>query len=265
MTFASASNKTWNLHNKKTVFLFGGMFCVFCVLAYAVYPSLLGEIIAAVFGAGSLPEFWIKHPAALSAFQTAVRFLFGVCVIGTLDGLVLLYTYKLLESLVVRSSSSGTVLWVSARAWWRLLGFQIVLGLLACLVFVWQDGFSVYVIVPTLVSSSFMNNLWMWIWLVTTVCFALGFATEESFSRGAVLGWGLFRRYLPLWLLMLAAVLLMLWTPVLFLAGFGLRNGGLVSSLLTLWGSFSYFVLLNGALIYLFNRSDLFVSVSEQE
>ena len=253
--------KQFHFPAKKTLLVFGGVFCVLCYVVFFVYPPLLGWGVSALFGAGSLPAFWLEHPSLYKVLTFCVRFFYGICTVGTLDLLALFYTYKLLDELIVKSAEKGVFWRVGLRAGWRLLALHIAAGLLICLFLGWWKGFSVYSLIPSLASSSFLGNVWTAVWAVSLICFALGFATQETFSSAVENGWDIFKNYFLFWLVLLGASLLLLWGPVMLLGVLGLESGGVASAVLVLWGSLSYFVLFSGLLIWLFNRRDLFMPV----
>ncbi len=256
--------KQFHFPKRRTLLRFCGAFCLLALLVFFVYPPVLGWVVAVVFGAGSLPAFWLEHPALYGALQSVIRFVYGLCVVGTLDFFVLLYTYRLLDQLVVRSGV-GTGAWVVAlRAWKRLFGLHVLCGLVLCLFLGWWNHFSAYSLIPALASSSLLGNLWTGFWEMTAVCFALGFATQESFRGAVQQGWELVRSYPIFWTLFIVVLLILVWVPVQLLATFGLENGGAASVVLNLWGALTHFLLLSGALVYLLNRSDLFVTVQQQ-
>ena len=244
---------------RKTGLLFGGIFCLLCIFLFFIYPSVLGEGVAAVLGAGPLPAFWAAHDTLYGMAQTGVRLLYVFSMVAVLDFFVLLYTYRLLDEMVVRSGIWRGAWQVAWRAWGRCLGWQAAAGLAVCLLCGWSESFSVYLLSPSLISSSLSGSLWTAMWEISLLCFALGFATAESGLGGLRTGWNLFVGFLPFWVLFLFLFLLLLWGPVALLASFGLENGGLASVILNLWGVLTHFLLMTGALVYLFNRPGLFV------
>ncbi len=249
------------LPERKTWLVFAGVFCLVVPVVFFILPSLLGWLVATLLGAGGLPQFWAGHPSLYAAMQTAVRLLYVLCGTAVLDFFILFFSYKLLNDLVTRENISLPD-WcrVTLRAGIRLLGWQAVAALAVCLLCGWQDNFSVYSLLPVFFSSSLAGSLWTILWEISAVCFALGFAAEESALGGLRLAWHLFVMRLPFWLLVLVAALLLLWGPAALLAAFGMQGGGFVSVVFTLWGAFTHFLLLSGALIYLLNQPDLFAA-----
>lgn len=224
----------------------------------------MGGLVSLFLGVGALPAFLAGHPAFYEGVQAAVRFLYGACVVATLDLFVLLYAYKLLDELLIHADTKGIFWRVALRAWWRLLGLQVLVALVICLLLGWWNGFSVYSLIPALTSSSFLNNIWTGAWLISAICFALGFATEETTTGAMQVGVEKLKYYLMLWGGVLAGILILLWGPITLLASFGLEGTLFVNILLMLWGALSYFILLTLILSYLFNKRDLFDSAEAQ-
>lgn len=256
--------QVFHFPSKKTLLIFGGGFCLVGFIAFFFYPVLMGSLVSLFLGVGSLPSFWAAHPALYEGVQTTVRFLYGACVVATLDLFVLLYTYKLLDELLIHAETKGIFWRVALRAWWRLLGLQVLAALVICLFLGWWNGFSVYGLIPALTSSSFLNNVWTGAWLISVVCFALGFATEETTAGAVRVGVEKLKYYLLLWGGVWAGILILLWGPITLLASFGLEGTLFVNILLMLWGGLSYFILLTLVLSYLFNKRGLFDSAEAQ-
>lgn len=250
---------SFTLPERRTWLIFCGIFCLLVSALFFVFPNLLGWLVAVLLGAGGLPQFWAEHPALYAALQTAVRLFYVLCVTAVLDFSILFFSYKLLNDLVTRENISPLDLCrVTLRAGIRLLGWQAAAALAVCIFCGWQDNFSVYSLLPVFFSSSFSGSMWTILWEISAVCFAIGFAAEESALGGLRLAWHLFVMRLPFWLLVLAAALLFIWGPAALLAAFGMQGGGFVSVVFTLWGAFTHFLLLSGSWIYLFNQPDLF-------
>lgn len=244
--------------SRRTVLAFGGVFCALTGAVLYVYPALAGHFISGVLGAGETPLFWARHPAAYAAVQAAVRGVYAVAAVGTLDFFLLLFLYKLLDELVTRQGVWGGLWRVSWRAWKPLLGLQVLAGAAVCLTLLPMGNFSVFSLIPSFFSSSPEGSVWTCLWEISVICFGCGFAAEESVSGALRLGWRILKARPLFWSVALLAGFLLTWGPAAALAAFGMENGGFGSVLFMLWGAVSHFGFITALLISLFNQPGLF-------
>lgn len=249
----------YRLPSWRLLLAFWGVFCVVFISVFYLYPGAIGSAVAWGLDIFSVPAFLAHHPAVYAGVKGLLSFVYMLAAVGTLDFLLCLFIYKLLDLLVTRQGSWGGLAAVSWRATLRLLGVQCLAGVWLCIAFWKVPSFSALSLLPALFTASMENAFLSAVWQVFSVLFACAFAITEDMRRSFSFGWKLFKARYFFWIVFFAGSFLITWFPAYIAVKIGVTGG---TALATVWfiiyGASNHILLLSVLLTYLFNQPDVF-------
>ena len=213
-----------------------------------LFPILFGWLAGAVLG--PLASFFAAHATVYAITQTLLLGMYTLLTVAGLDLIFLFLFYTLLGKIVVQQATWKRVK-ISLNALWVLLGWQFIVGLIVCIGLCWKEDFSVLWLVPPFLTDSILGSVYMMLWEISLVAFAVGFTFSESWLESLKNGWKMLLYYMPLWMIVGSLNVLLTWLPAL------LVGQNTPSWVLALWGLFNHTLLFMLVLLFLFNQLEM--------
>lgn len=214
------------------------------------FPPFFGWLAAVVLG--PLASFFANHETAYGLTQNALLAIYSAFAVGGLDLIFLFLMYVLLNKITPQRHSRWEIVGLTLRCGWKLWTLQVLLGVVICLSLLWNDNFSSIWLVPPFMTSSIPNALYMMVWEISLVLFALGFAIAPSRRQALANGAALLLNYWWVWLIVFAVGFGLTLLPSVFI------SETVRAFVLLLWGIINHVVLFVAALIFFFNQPGLF-------
>ena len=213
-----------------------------------LFPILFGWLAGVVLG--PLASFFSAHATVYAITQTLLLGVYTLLTVAGLDLIFLFLFYTLLGKIVVQQATWKRVK-ISLNALWVLLGWQFIVGLIVCISLCWKEDFSVLWLVPPFLTDSILGSVYMMLWEISLVAFAVGFTFSESWLESLKNGWKMLLYYMPLWMIVGSLNVLLTWLPAL------LVGQNTPSWVLALWGLFNHTLLFMLVLLFLFNQFEM--------
>lgn len=222
-----------------------GLFLV-CLLP-PLYGWLTGNVIGGLFA-----SLLAKHSALLWLTQQALGAGYTLLALSGFNFLFLLMTYTAVNTVFERNQTRKEIAGVAWRALKGLLCWQVIICAAFLVLFGKRAGVYVYSLVPPFLTQSGIASLYMMLWELSLVLFALGYALMKDGVKACLAGGMLcFTNFMVLFVAF-GACMAITWLPGLCLSFLHIPTW-----ILVLIGVTLHTVLLNGLLYVLLQQDNI--------
>ena len=222
------------------------------LVLFYVFPPVYGWVTGHAIGL-LFAKFLAQHETIYRLVRHLLIGGYSVSMLAGLNALFTLPVYVLLNAFCENNASWRDLLGVVGRTLLYLIPTLLAVGLPVVLVLWKVPHFSSINLIPPLLSAGILDSLYMALWELFLLFFAVGFALTEKWLAGLKKAKELFLNHWKLWSVMFGVGFL-----ITFLPGTILRSATFSTLTWTLIGLMLHTVFISVAGLFLFTQPDTF-------
>ncbi len=184
---------------------------------FECYPAIFGVIVGKMLSWTLALRYLSDQLPLYEAVKDLLNIFYLVTSVAILDFVVLLFMYKVLDEVQGTNGGWNGVARVSWNVLWRLLLWQVLLGVLISLCCTPIKEYSCLYLMPQPFTSLPGEGFVTAMWLVSLVWYAFAYAISKPKSKVFKTGWLLIKNCPSYWFVLGIIVFLIAWAPAAFL------------------------------------------------